>query len=80
MLISATCSEITIKGGNRRLFENLLMRNIRSALDGLGTASLVRQPGRILISSESMDSGQAAHALSRVFGIDHISVCAETEP
>ncbi|MFN7990519.1 MAG: tRNA uracil 4-sulfurtransferase ThiI, partial [Candidatus Micrarchaeia archaeon] len=58
----------------------LLMRNIRSALDGLGTASIVRQPGRILISSESMDSGQAAHALSRVFGIDHISVCTETEP
>ncbi|MEW6722887.1 MAG: tRNA uracil 4-sulfurtransferase ThiI [Candidatus Micrarchaeota archaeon] len=72
MLISAACSEITIKGGNRRAFESLLIRNIRSALGGASSLKVSRHAGRLLISADGIAKEDALDALRKTFGIDHV--------
>lgn len=81
MLISVVYSEIMIKGGNRRRFESLLVRNILASLGGAGGFKIRRSPGRILLSSDSYDDMPAAReALSRTFGVDAFSFPKSVRP
>lgn len=63
--------EIGIKGKNRHLFEDALVRQIRSALRDVEGRFLVRkEDGRIFAEPEGeYDEDSVAAALSRVFGI-----------
>jgi tRNA uracil 4-sulfurtransferase len=79
-LISLSCSEVTIKGANRRKFEDMLVSNIRSSLKGLGEFEAHRPAGRILIRSEATDEKAFATALEKTFGIDLISFCESSKP
>jgi thiamine biosynthesis protein ThiI len=80
LLISVACSEITIKGGNRRRFENLLIRNMRLALSGCGPLSIERASGRMILSSDSGENEKARSAIMRTFGVDLVSFPASCEP
>lgn len=80
MLISLSCSEVTIKGANRRRFEDILESNIRAALSGMGPVTVSRRAGRMLVTAEGGQEDAFVPALGRVFGIDSISVCAKTAP
>jgi thiamine biosynthesis protein ThiI len=64
-------AEIAIKGKNRRLFEDALVRNIRQALYAVDGNFIVRKEnGRIYAAAEGeADYEGAKEALSRVFGI-----------
>jgi len=63
-----------IKGGNRRFFESLLVRNVLAAL-GKGSGFRVqKEAGRILLYTEdNIDLAGARDALSRTFGVDSLS-------
>ncbi len=68
-------AEIGIKGKNRFLFEDALVRRIRSALHHVeGHFSVYKEPGRIFVESleDSYDYDGAVAALTRVFGISSI--------
>ncbi len=78
MLISLSCPEVAIKGGNRRAFEDRLISNIRHALSGAGEIAVLRRPGRLLV--ESSDPEACKDALLRTFGIETIAFCEKTEP
>ena len=63
--------EIGIKGNNRYLFEDALVRQIRHALYGLdGGFKVHKESGRIYATAtESFDSDEIIAALKKVFGI-----------
>ena len=63
-------SEIGVKGKNRYIFEDMLVRNIRSALKELeGEIEVRKAQGRIYVSGEENESEEAISALQKVFGI-----------
>ncbi len=68
-------AEIGIKGKNRHLFEEALVRQIQHALkDADGTFRVVREQGRIFVFAETeFDYEETIEALKRVFGIAGIS-------
>ncbi len=70
MLYSLVYSEITLKGRNRKRFQNSLLRNIKSAL---GSISFRKLGGRILIETESDDYEKEIESLRKIFGIDYVS-------
>ncbi|MCD7764322.1 MAG: tRNA 4-thiouridine(8) synthase ThiI [Lachnospiraceae bacterium] len=67
--------EIAIKGKNRHLFEEALVRQIRHALSKVdGEFTVTREQGRIYIDCESeYDYEETVEALQRVFGI--VGIC-----
>ncbi len=67
-------AEIGIKGKNRFLFEDALLRQIRRALANVeGTFTVTKEMGRVYVLSESgFDMDEAVGALKKVFGITGI--------
>lgn len=68
-------AEIAIKGKNRYLFEDALVRQIRRALKPVeGTFRVCKEQGRIYAHAEgTYDYEEAVEALRRVFGI--VAIC-----
>ena len=65
--------EIGIKGKNRYLFEDALIKQIRFALKNVdGTFDVTKQQGRVYVYADNYDYDETVDALSRVFGIVHI--------
>ena len=66
--------EIGIKGKNRYLFEDALMKQIRFALEKVdGDFEVTKQQGRVYVyANGDYDYDETMEALSRVFGIVHI--------
>ena len=67
--------EIALKGLNRRTFEDVLKKNIKKALYGLGYFKLTIAQSTITVTPESkgVDMDKVEDAISRVFGI--VSYC-----
>jgi len=66
--------EIGLKGKNRHLFEEQLIRSIRTALEAAAPARVRRAYGRIFVELEEPDRAPAAmERLQRVFGIVAVS-------
>ncbi|MCI8668452.1 MAG: tRNA 4-thiouridine(8) synthase ThiI [Lachnospiraceae bacterium] len=68
-------AEIGVKGKNRYLFENALVRQIESALTKVeGIFSVSKVSGRIYVTAESdFDYDEAITALTKVFGL--VGIC-----
>ena len=71
--------EISIKSSRTRpVFERLLIRNIRDALNKSGIKSRIKRiRGRILVYTE--DAEEAARVIARVFGVVSVSPAEEYE-
>lgn len=66
--------EIGIKGKNRYLFEDALIRQIKHALKDAAAFDVTKQQGRIYVHMlEEYDYDQVVDALTRVFGI--VAIC-----
>lgn len=66
--------EIGLKGKNRYLFEDALVKQIRFALKDAGAFSVTKEQGRIYVDAESAyDYDEVIESLSRVFGI--VAIC-----
>lgn len=71
-------SEIGVKGKNRYIFEDMLVRNIRNALKDLREEYEVRKAqGRIYVACADSDQDEAIEALKKVFGIAWICPVAQ---
>lgn len=65
--------EIGLKGRNRSVFENILVRNMTTALAGAGKPR--KLPGRILVTLDAeADRDLVAERLTRVFGIANLGL------
>ncbi|MDO4554805.1 MAG: tRNA uracil 4-sulfurtransferase ThiI [Lachnospiraceae bacterium] len=68
-------AEIGIKGKNRYLFEDALVRQMKYALKDVGEFVVWKESGRIFVKGEEgteFDQEEAIEALKRVFGISAI--------
>jgi thiamine biosynthesis protein ThiI len=68
-------AEIGIKGKNRYLFEDALVRQMKFALQSVGNFIIWKESGRIFVKGEEgedFDQDEAIEALKRVFGISAI--------
>ena len=66
--------EIGLKGKNRYLFEDALMRQIRFSLNGAGEFNVTKEQGRIYVDALSdYDYDEVISRLQRVFGI--VAIC-----
>ena len=68
-------AEIGIKGKNRYLFEDALVRQMKFALSEVGNFIIWKESGRIFVKGEEgedFDQDEAIEALKRVFGISAI--------
>lgn len=79
MLISVTASEVTIKGANRRRFQDTLVSNILSRFPKK-TFRVEYGAGRIFFRAASFEQARAVDPLSKTFGIDYFSFPAECPP
>lgn len=81
--IIVNSAEIILKGGNRRMFENQLCDNIRSALKGLPEFRFERQQASFfLVWPKPLDEDaltEAGHRLDCVFGIAHYAPAERVE-
>ena len=69
--------EIILKGLNRRWFENLLIKNIRSAIGSKNVTSIVKGQAVIYITpNPDADIDVMVERLSKVFGIVFIARAA----
>ncbi|MCR5452048.1 MAG: tRNA 4-thiouridine(8) synthase ThiI [Lachnospiraceae bacterium] len=76
-------SEIGVKGKNRHLFEEALVRRIEDVLSKVGDGFKVTRPqGRIFVESEDgsdFDFEDVKEALLKVFGIQEFALCHVTK-
>lgn len=69
--------EISLKGRNRRMFENILLNNVKTALEGVSIKDITRTFGRIYIETDEWEA--AAERLQKVFGIVSLSPVLRTD-
>ena len=63
-------SEIGVKGKNRYVFEDMLVKNMKSALKAVcGDFEVRKAQGRMYVNCEEEDLDEAVSALKKVFGI-----------
>ena len=65
--------EIGVKGKNRYLFENKLVKNVKNMLKPLGKFDVYKEYGRIYVNLEDYDYEEVAEEVKKVFGI--VGVC-----
>ena len=66
-------AEIGIKGKNRYMFEDALIRQMKFALKEVGDFAIRKQAGRVFVEAKGeFDFDEAVSALKRVFGITGI--------
>ena len=75
-LLLVRYGEISLKGRNRKMFEDILLGNIRTALQGILVHDIHKTFGRLYIET---DHWQQARALQRVFGIVSLSPVLKAE-
>jgi len=74
-------SEIGVKGNNRYVFEDMLVKNIKSALGALsGPVNVRKAQGRIYVEHDEQDFEDAVEALKKVFGIAWICPVMQFDP
>lgn len=71
--------EIALKGLNRRMFEDVLVKNIRRRIGDLGRFEIRKAQSTIFIEplEETIDLDETALRVSRIFGIAALSRAAE---
>ena len=65
--------EIGVKGKNRYLFENKLIKNIKNMLKPLGEYNVYKEYGRIYVDVNDDDYEEVMEEVRKVFGI--VGVC-----
>ena len=74
-IILVRYEEIFLKGLNKHIFENKLIKNIRQKLAGLGNTKVTKSQSRIYIESPDADFDikEAIFILTKIFGIASVS-------
>ncbi len=80
-LILVKYGEIILKGLNRRLFEDKLVRNIRTVLHDIGNFKVYKAQATIYVETrdENANISKAIDRLQKVFGIVSVSRVAKVE-
>ena len=73
--------ELALKGLNRRNFEDMLIKNMRLRLEGLGTFDFSSQQSTVVVTphDDVTDMDEAFSRICKVFGIAGLSRAASVE-
>ncbi|HSQ34332.1 MAG TPA: tRNA uracil 4-sulfurtransferase ThiI [Peptostreptococcaceae bacterium] len=77
--IIAKYGEIGIKGKNRYIFENKLIKNIKNILKPIGKFDVYKEYGRIYINLDDYDYEEVIEEVRKVFGIVSVSPVIKIE-
>ena len=72
-ILIAKYGEIGVKGKNRYIFENKLIRNIRNMLKPMGKFNVYKEYGRIYIDVDDTNYEAVIEEVRKVFGV--VGVC-----
>jgi len=72
--------ELALKGKNRDLFEEALVRNVKSILRSFPEIKVRRNYGRMYVELNGEDADAVMERLQRVFGISSFSPTVQVEP
>ena len=72
-IVIARHGEIGVKGQNRYIFENKLVKNIRNSLKEIGKLNVYKDHGRIYIDVEDYDYESIINEARKVFGVVSVS-------
>lgn len=78
-IVIARHGEIGVKGNNRYIFENKLVKNIRNSLKEIGKLNVYKDHGRIYIDIEDYDYESIIEEARKVFGIVSLSPAIKVE-
>jgi thiamine biosynthesis protein ThiI len=78
-VLSVSLGEIALKRGNRKFFEDKLIKQIIKAIKDLGFEKIYKEQGKIYIEAEDYKFDQMANRLRKVFGLVYISPCIRIE-
>lgn len=78
-IILVRYEEIFLKGLNKNVFENRLMKNIKAGLSGLGKIDVTRSQSRIYIAAKEKDYDfmEAIERLKKIFGVASVSLVSK---
>ncbi|OPJ55139.1 tRNA uracil 4-sulfurtransferase ThiI [Alkalithermobacter paradoxus] len=79
-VVIARYGEIGVKGKNRYVFENRLIRNIKNNLKEIGKLKVYKDQARIYIDIEDYDYEAVIQEVRKVFGIVSLSPAVKLEP
>ena len=65
--------EIGVKGKNRYIFENKLIKNVKNILKPIGKFNVYKEYGRIYVDLDGYDYEEVVEEVKKVFGI--VGVC-----
>lgn len=72
-VISVSFGEIALKGGNRKYFEDQLIKQIIRAIKDIGYEKIYKEQGKIYIEGNPQDYPAIINRLKKVFGLVSIS-------
>ncbi|MBQ7794225.1 MAG: tRNA 4-thiouridine(8) synthase ThiI [Clostridia bacterium] len=72
-IILVKYGEIILKGGNRPVFERILIKNIKSALKGFSDVKISIAQATIYIETRGEDTDEVCEKLGKIFGIVSVS-------
>lgn len=78
-ILIAKYGEIGVKGKNRYIFENKLIRNIRNMLKSIGDFNVYKEYGRIYIDVDDSNYKKVATEVAKVFGVVGVSPAIKKE-
>lgn len=68
-LLIVKYGEIGVKGKNRYIFENKLIKNIKNVLNSIGEFKVYKEYGRIYVDLNDVDYNIVANEVRKVFGV-----------
>lgn len=78
-VISISFGEIALKGGNRKYFEDKLIKEIVRSIRDIGYEEIYKEIGKIYILGDEKKYPRMINRLKKVFGIVYISQCMRFE-
>lgn len=74
-VLSVSLGEIALKGGNRKYFEDQLIKQMRRAIKDIGFEKIYKEQGKIYIEGDDTNFSKMTNRLKKVFGLVYISSC-----
>ncbi len=78
-IILVKYGEIILKGGNRPVFERMLIKNIRASLESFSNVKISIMQATVYIETDPLDIDAVIERLSKVFGIVAVTRAAVCE-
>lgn len=78
-MISVSFGELTLKGGNRRIFENQAVKKILNSIKGFEIEGHYKENGKLYIKGNEDDYPSMMENIKKVFGIYYICPCLKVE-